>query len=191
MVVAPGQHTGTALLYDGLAHARTQHNLGCGSVSTSATSAAGWYVNAGYLRATFVLQAQGHSTLVLAQFRVHVKDGTGFYLADLRGNRAVLYRVRARGIEAGVNFHLVYRQGDVALGIGVHSLTVQRHALDRATTAKIVPAAGTLPTVQVGTDKLLRHPFALAYLEGYTGTLHALLFLHRCNGGGKGVVAFL
>ena len=56
VVVAPGQHTGTALLHDGLAHNRAQHDLGCGRVTTAATATACRNINARNLRAALILQ---------------------------------------------------------------------------------------------------------------------------------------
>ena len=189
MVIVPRQHAVSAFLDDALVHACAQHNLRRLGVA-AATATAGCQRELGNGRTALVLQRHRLGAVV-AFLHVAVKQGRTLYLAELAGYGAVLHRVRTLGVQAGVHRHLVHRQVYVALGVGGLLLAVQRHALHRAATAEIVPAALALPAVQAGTDKLLRLPLALAHLEGYTRAFHALLLLHGSDGGGKGVKAIV
>ena len=187
VVITPCQHTVPAFLDDALAHACAQHDFG-GLRFSAATATAGCQRKLGNGRAALVLQRHRLGAVVTF-LHVAVKQGRALYLVELAGYGLVLHGIGALGIEARVNSHLVHRQVYVALCVGGLLLTVQRHALHRAATAEVVPAALALPTVQAGTDKLLRLPLALAHLEGHTRAFHALLLLHGSDGGGKGVKA--
>ena len=190
VVIGIGQEDKVALLDGGLVHASAQDDLR-GTALAASTATAGGDVETGHLDTAFVLQAHVDGGLVIAQFGGAVEDGVRFHLAQFHRHGAVLDRVRAFGVQALVNLHLIDGQAHVALRVRGLLLAVHRQALHRAGTAEVLPACGLFPCRQARAGELFRLPLALGNLIGDATALIPVFLIHGSDGRLKGIVAAL
>ena len=186
MVIGIGKLRVAALLDNGIIYGSIQHNLRGARITATATTTRR-NIYSSYLRAALVGKGKADAALVIANLGAHAEHRIGFNLVQLTCYGRVLHGVGAVSIERLIDLHLVDGDVDIARCVWILNLPIYGDSLYGTSTSEILPACLRIPTVNVGTDKLLGLPLALRYLIGYGATLGTQFLLDGNNGGGKGV----
>ena len=189
MVIGIGKFHRSAFFHGFLVGLGKQHDLGGGGLT--ATTAAGWDINARDLRTALVGQCKADATLVIAHFRAHAEHGTSFHLLEFGGDSLVLDGIGTVGIQALVHLQLVNSQIHVTLAVGNFLLAVHRQTLHRSGTAEVLPARLLFPARQACAHKLFGLPFTLRNFIGDATALVTVFLIHSRNRRGKDIITVL